>query len=652
MNMNETKRRILIIDDNRQIHKDYRKILEGQESPEESNEDFLKFFEDELEDSSAEVGSLPSEPLKGLISIDSAMQGEEGLQLVTQSRQENRPYHLAFVDLRMPPGWDGLTTVEAIWKVDPELQIVICSAYSDNSYADICKRLGRSDSLLILKKPFDAIEVYQLAVALTEKWILGHQARLKQEDLEELVRQRTEELRLASLQDPLTKLINRAGFNSQLEQALSRVYRHGKMAAVFLIDVDYFKQINDGYGHPAGDQLLIEIGHRLKQCTRDSDTVARLGGDEFAIIQSDVQSDGQFRGLLRRIEELQKLPFVCEERKIDFSFSIGVSTCPPDSSVASDLLKKADQALYRSKRDGRSTSRFYSPDMDSELVRTQRIYQGLKIALEEDQFLLHYQPIVNAHSGKINSFEALIRWNHDQQGMVSPNEFIPIAEETGIIVAMGEWILQTACAQATAWPEEIAVSVNMSPVQFREHHDVVSCIANILETTGLAPERLAIEITENAMMSQPEYTIECLHRLREMGVSVVLDDFGVGYSSLSYVQGFPFDRLKLDKSFVSLESSSHKTKAIMKLVGSLGINLNIVTTAEGVETLEELKLVQEEGFRQVQGYLIGRPEPFEKLKKYFETNHVDFESLSDGEKVATFPVVNIPDFSCPEPKLE
>lgn len=641
--MNKKKRRILIIDDNRQIHLDYRKILEGQSCTTETNEDFLEFFGNEGEGESSGGGTFSSEPLNGLVTIDSALQGEDGFKLVQHSIEDRNPYHLAFVDLRMPPGWDGLKTVAKIWQVDPELQIVICSAYSDNSYADICNKLGRSDSLLILKKPFDAIEVYQLAVALTEKWILGRKARLKQEDLELLVAKRTEELKLASLQDPLTKLTNRTGFSTQLDLALSRVSRHGKMAAVFLIDIDYFKQINDNFGHPTGDQLLIEVAKRLKKCVRGTDTVARLGGDEFAIIQSDVESEGQFRGLLRRVEQLQKSPLEYEQRKIEFSFSIGVATCPLDSSDASDLLRKSDQALYRSKRDGRAMSRFYSPEMDSELLRTQRIFQGLKTALAEDQLLLHYQPIVDAQSGAIRTFEALIRWYHPERKLISPNEFIPIAEETGIIAPIGDWVLETACLEAQTWPVGIGVSVNMSPVQFREQNDVVSRVEEILKRTGLAPERLAIEITESAMISQPKYTSDCLRRLREMGVSIVLDDFGVGYSSLSYVQSFPFDRLKLDRSFVSSKSASDKTRAIMKLVGSLGVNLDIVTTAEGVETFEELKLVQEQGFRQIQGYLIGRPEPPAELLKYFDSQIIDLVPPSDQPNVALpFPVIEIP----------
>ena len=555
------------------------------------------------------------------------MQGQEGFEMINQAREEGNPFHLAFVDLRMPPGWDGLKTVEEIWKVDPAIQIVICSAYSDNSYADICKRLGRSDSLLILKKPFDAIEVYQLAVALTEKWILGKEALLKRKDLERIVEQRTEELKQASLTDPLTHLRNRTGFNIDLESAINRSRRSGKSTSVFLIDLDFFKDINDSYGHPAGDALLIEVGSRLRQCTHETDTVARLGGDEFAVLQTDVESDSQFRSFLRRLENLQMTSWKYDQWDIDISFSIGVATCPIDGVDAEELLKKADLALYRSKKEGRGKSRRYALGMDEDVAHTRAVHQGLQAALREQELTLHFQPIVDAFTGRIYSFEALCRWEHPQRGMVPPDQFIPVAEETGIIVPIGDWVLESACRSALHWPEDIGVAVNMSPIQLREQHDVVSRVTRILDATGFDPNRLAIEITETAVLMQQQSTIDCLLQFQSLGIDIVLDDFGVGHSSLSYLQSFAFDKLKLDRSFVSSKSSSSKTRAIMKLVGSLGVNLNIATTAEGVETLDELKLVQDEGFNFVQGYLTGRPEPLEALSKYFKTKTVPLDGF-------------------------
>jgi len=369
------KRRILIVDDNRQIHDDYRKVLLGTEVDEPINEEYQAFFEEPNEG----PGDSLHAPLRDLIEIDTAEQGQEGLEKVKNAVEQNRRYSMAFVDLRMPPGWDGLRTVEEIWKVDPELQIVICTAYSDNSFSDICNRLGRTDKLLILKKPFDGVEVYQLAVSLTEKWELGRQAQLKQEDLERLVVQRTEELRRASLRDPLTKVTNRAGFNTELEQALLRANENRTGCGVFLIDVDNLKQINDTYGHPCGDRLLIEVANLLSQCAGDSDTVARLGGDEFVIVQSDVESKAEHDALSQRLEKQIKA-FDFENRKITFSYSIGIAIASTDCWAKDELLKKADLALYRSKNEGQGKPYFYESEMDNDFTRTQEIYEGLQIA--------------------------------------------------------------------------------------------------------------------------------------------------------------------------------------------------------------------------------------------------------------------------------
>jgi len=396
------KRRILIVDDNRQIHDDYRKVLLGSGVEEPTNDEYQAFFEEPNE----AAGDCLHTPLRDLIEIDTAEQGQEGLGKVKNAVEQNRQYSMAFVDLRMPPGWDGLRTVEEIWKVDPELQIVICTAYSDNSFSDICNRLGRTDKLLILKKPFDGVEVYQLAVSLTEKWELGRQAQLKQSDLERLVVQRTEELRRASLSDPLTKVTNRAGFNTELERALLRANENGTSCGVFLIDVDNLKQINDTYGHLCGDRLLIEVANLLSQCAGESDTVARLGGDEFVIVQPDVQSNAQHEALSQRLEEQIKA-FEFENRKIAFSFSIGIAVTSGGCWAKDDLLKKADLALYRSKNERQGKPHYYTSEMDNDFTRTQEIYQGLQVALTDDQFILNYQPIADAQTGKIRSFEAL-----------------------------------------------------------------------------------------------------------------------------------------------------------------------------------------------------------------------------------------------------
>lgn len=635
------KRRILIVDDNRQIHADYRKVLLGSEVDEPTNEEYQAFFEED--EPKANSGGSSHAPLSELIEIDSAEQGQEGLEKVKKAVEEGRRYSLAFVDLRMPPGWDGLRTVEEIWKVDADLQIVICSAYSDNSFADICNRLGRTDKLLILKKPFDGVEVYQLAVSLTEKWLLGRQAQLKQADLERLVEQRTEELRCASLRDPLTQVANRAGFSEELEEALLRSSQDGTSCGIFLIDVDNLKQVNDCYGHPCGDQLLVEVAKVLSECAGDSDTVARLGGDEFAIVQANVESDAEIQTLRQRLKEQTKA-FEYENRKIAFSYSIGIALYPSDSSDRDDLLKKADLALYVSKNEGRGKSYFYTSEMDNDYARTQEIYQGLQVAIAENQFVLNYQPIADAQTGNIRSFEALVRWVHPEKGMIPPFDFIPVAEETALIVPIGDWVLEEACSVAQTWPLDVKVSVNLSPVQFREQYDLVPRVVRILNATGLDPKRLELEITETTVLDQSEYIFNCLNAFQELGISIVLDDFGVGFASLSYIQAFPFDKLKLDRSFVSSCQTSPKTLAILKLVASLGIDLEMATTAEGIETEEELQIVRQEGFKQVQGYLLGRPSKSEDIERLFVDVPKAFSNLpaSKPESGTVFPKLDLP----------
>ena len=280
--------------------------------------------------------------------------------------------------------------------------------------------------------------------------------------------------------------------------------------------------------------------------------------------------------------------------------------------------------------------------MDNDYARTQEIFQGLKTALKEDQLVVYYQPIADANSCRIQSFEALVRWIHPEKGLIPPLDFIPVAEETALIVPIGDWVLQEACSQAQTWPSDVKVSVNLSPIQFREQYDLVPQVVRILNLTGLAPERLELEITETTVLDQSQYTYDCLNAFQKLGISIVLDDFGVGHSSLSYIQDFPFDKLKLDKSFVSSYQTSHKTLAILKLVANLGINLEMATTAEGIETEEELEVVRREGFKQVQGYLIGRPTKGDELQQFFVNGPKRFGN-APGTKAESsiFPAVDI-----------
>ncbi len=600
--LESNNRRILIIDDNQSIHNDYRKILDTEKRPHRQNDAMATFFgESEIE----------SEPTSNLMSIevDSALQGQRGLQMVEQAIAEGHPYSLAFVDIRMPPGWDGLKTVAEIWKVAPDLQIVICSAHSDNSFQEICAKLGRSDSLLILKKPFETVEVYQIAVAMTEKWILSRKARLRQQDLEKLVQERTLELEQASLEDPLTGIANRTKFNSVLEEALKRTRRHETMTGLMLIDVDHFKEVNDSHGHPVGDQLLQQIAQRLQNATRETDTVARLGGDEFGIVQPEARGSGEFRIVLKRIEEQLGQPYDLDEKQVNCKFSIGIAIAPTDSQHPEKLMKQADVALYRSKNSGRSRSSFYEPEMDKELVKTREIVADLSKSVGNGELQLYYQPIYSCQDWKLVAHESLVRWNHPLHGLLGPGAFLPAAEESGLILEVGQWVIREATRTAAQWPNETRVAVNLSPVQFHPKFDIFDTIMSSLSESGLAPNRLEVEITENVLLRDFELASETINRLREAGVCIALDDFGVGHSSLNYLKSFAFDKIKLDRSFVWSAETCQKSNAIMNSVASLGRELGITSTAEGIETQSQLDRVVKAGFTEVQGYLFAKPAP-------------------------------------------
>lgn len=604
-----TQRRILIIDDNPSIHEDYRKILNFSSDKIEIDDELGDFFGEEVK--------LQQETHHDL-AIESAFQGEEGAKMVGEAIANGKPFAMAFVDMRMPPGWDGLTTIEAIWKVDPDLQVVICTAYSDNTWEEVYKRLGRSENLLILKKPFDSIEVAQLAVALTEKWDLSQKARLTQEDLERLVEERTVQLKYAALHDPLTSLANRHMFHDRLSEALKRTRRNGVGAGVILIDLDFFKQINDTKGHNVGDQLLVEVSKRLLDCVRDTDTVARLGGDEFAIIQSDVTEVESARIVLERIHSTISQPYELDDVRIDCGFSMGIALAPNDGVDAEELLKKADLALYQAKEDGRGIFHFYDERVESNILKIRQMESDLREALENNELELYYQPIIDSQSNETCVMEALLRWHHPKHGLISPGEFIPVAEKTRLIVPMGQWVLQQACQDAMFWPEHIRVAINVSAVQFDHPQKLVTAVTQALQKSQLSPHRLELEITENVLLHESDIVLEALELLQGQGIRIVLDDFGTGYSSLSYLRSFPFNKLKLDRTFVNGLTDSEESQAILRVVAGLGKSFGMDTTAEGVENEWQLERVQLEGFSQIQGFLYGKPVPAKEAIRLFE----------------------------------
>ncbi|WP_247316167.1 EAL domain-containing protein [Bradyrhizobium sp. 141] len=407
--------------------------------------------------------------------------------------------------------------------------------------------------------------------------------------------------------DVLTKLPNRSLFAERIEQAIAKAGR-GSGFAVLCLDLDNFKQVNDTLGHPVGDALLCAVADRLSACVREIDTVARLGGDEFAIVQASIQHAGDTERLARRIVEQVAEPYDLNGHPVIVGCSVGISVAPADGATGDKLLKNADVALYRAKADGRATWRFFEPAMDASLQQRRALELDLREAMDNEDFALFYQPLYDLQGDCLSGFEALLRWAHPERGQVPPDQFIPIAEETGLINPIGQWVLNRACEQAAMWPDEIKLAVNVSAVQFRNPH-LIEIIVNALANSKLSPHRLELEITESVLLMNSAETIATLHKLKAHGLRIALDDFGTGYSSLSYLRGFPFDKLKIDQSFVRDAAAMTGSRLIVRSIIGLGKSLGMTTTAEGVETIEQLNQMRAEGCDEAQGYLISRPVP-------------------------------------------
>ncbi|MCK1294030.1 EAL domain-containing protein [Bradyrhizobium sp. 30] len=409
--------------------------------------------------------------------------------------------------------------------------------------------------------------------------------------------------------DALTDLPNRVLLRERMEHAIAVTRNGGVDLAVLMLDLDRFKEVNDTLGHPAGDSLLRAVAARLRECTTETALIARLGGDEFAVIDYVTNPAVEAAGLAESIGRALCEPFDLGDHRVTVGTSIGIAIAPRDGSDSDVIMKSADLALYSAKSGGRGAFRFFEPELDELMHARRNLEHDMRDALADRQFELHYQPFVSAATGETRGFEALLRWHHPQRGLVTPSEFIPLAEETGLIVPLGEWVLRTACAEAANWPAHVRIAINLSPAQFRSK-ELVAVIVGALASSGVAPHRLELEVTETVIMHDSEVAFAVLGQLRELGVRVALDDFGTGYSSLSFLQRFPFDKIKIDRSFVSeLSSPSAEAHHLARAVVRFAVSLGKITTAEGVETKEQLDILREEGCVETQGYYFSRPMP-------------------------------------------
>ncbi|HLL31878.1 MAG TPA: EAL domain-containing protein, partial [Allosphingosinicella sp.] len=408
--------------------------------------------------------------------------------------------------------------------------------------------------------------------------------------------------------DSLTGLPNRSVFGDHLAGTVARADESADHVAVLCVDLDGFKAVNDIYGHPAGDALLVAAAQRLRAAVRGHELVARLGGDEFAVVQAGGQQPDHAGLLAQRVLEALAEPFALGQDTVRISASVGVALFPADAADPETLIKNADMALYRAKAEGRGTARFYEAAMDEALRRRRQLESDLRQAIGRGELCVHYQPLADLGSGTILGFEALLRWTHGQLGEIGPAAFIPLAEESGLILKLGQWVLREACAEAARWTPPLKLSVNLSPAQFTQG-DLAAEVEAVLAETGLDPSRLELEITEGLLIKDSGKAILILERLKALGVQISMDDFGTGYSSLSYFRMFPFDKVKIDQSFIRDMIDNPQARAIIRSVIGLGRGLGMPVVAEGVETEAQLEALRAEGCDQVQGYWISRPGP-------------------------------------------
>jgi len=722
----DTTHRILIVDDNTAIHEDFRLALDFKPVDTQISETKSKLFGKKNE---------PTEPINPPPSllIDSAYQGKEALEQIIKANAMGKPYALAFVDIRMPPGWDGIETIQKIFEVDPDIEIVICSAYSDYSWEDMSKKIKASDNVLILKKPFDVIEIRQLASTLTKKWSLKKKVREQIENLKELTHnlehslsltqatlESTQEgiivldqqgkvvmcnkifqnlwnvsretinkigsdefLKQLSIQvedsaffikvmtdaihqqnpenakkwklksgkilelyicpqylhdkivgsvcsfrditeleklthdllhqathDTLTALPNRILLADRVKQAVFQAKNLDLPVGILLFDLDNFKHINDSLGHNTGDLLLQLVAKRVSACVNANDTVTRLGGDEFVVVITSYTTKESIAEQAKKILTAISAPFEVASHELIVTSSMGISVYPQDGEDLETLLKNADAALYHAKGEGRNKFQFYTQEFNELMLQRLELTTALRMAIERNQFRLDYQPLLELDSGKIIGVEALLRWQHPTLGEISPKLFVPIAEEAGLIVSIGEWVLRSACEKIKLWHQmgynDLKVSVNISPRQFQQDH-FVDMLISILSDTALNPKYLELEITEQIILNNISESIKKMMEIKEIGINLAIDDFGTGYSSLSYLKYFSFDKIKIDKSFIDGVGKNGRDNSIVEAIMTIAKQYGITILAEGVEKEDQIQFMKSHQGSQIQGYYFSKP---------------------------------------------
>lgn len=523
-------------------------------------------------------------------------------------------FDLVLSDITMS-GISGLEMVPEVLRLAPDTVVIMISGEQTIESAIAAMRVGAFD---YITKPFDLRHVEAAVRRGLEHHALREAKRLYENHLEELVKQRTAERDHLAYHDALTDLPNRMLFEDRLVNALNLAHRNGQKLAVLSLSLDRFKKFNDTLGHVMADRLLRSVAERLTTCVREGDTVARTEGDEFSLLLSSIGGTENVIEMARSIQQSLKTPFAIEGHELYVTASIGVGLYPDDGTEAQMLLKNAGAALYRAKQQGGDNYQFYSADMNARAFKRLSLENKLRGALERSEFAVYYQAQINSDTQQIVGAEALVRWQHPELGLVSPAEFIPLAEDTGLIAPIGEWVLRTACAQNRSWKEmglsPLRIAVNFSPRQFQQT-DLVEMVGSALTESGLDPGCLELELTESSIMKNAEQTVATLHQLKEMGIKISIDDFGSGYSSLTYLKHLPLDTLKIDRSFVRDMTTDSNNAAIVMAIITLAHSLKLQVIAEGVETEDQSRFLRLLKCDEMQGYLFSRPLPAEAFER-------------------------------------
>lgn len=743
--MSDIELHIMIIDDNPAIHQDFIKVLTTTTVSNEINDLDKQLFGD-VQDLSRTTQVVNDNALPQFI-FDTAYQGKDGVEKIKQALEQGIHYSLAFVDIQMPPGWDGIETIKHMWEIDPDIQVVICTAYSDYTWEETVKELGIGDNYLILKKPFDLVSVRQLACALTRKWTLAKQAKRTTEMLQKTIEQRTESLQqslsllrstiessadgiivvdlnqkiidfnskfqelwgipssmleskngallkdymlsqvvtsnryLAQMKyleraidevgqtvinlntgtilecysqphllnntiigrvwsfrditeranlerkleyqashDILTGLPNRALLIDRIQHLIGHSQRNSKQFGILFFDLDRFKLINDSLTHEAGDNLLKLVAMRWSNLLRKEDTIARIGGDEFIMVVPDITTDESIITVVDKIIQSLNTPFRLVKRDVTIATSIGISIYPKDGTTVNSLLKNADLAMYLAKERGGNQFQFYNEELNDHADKTLKMEIELRQALIKNEFILYYQPQFDMENKCLLSAEALIRWQHPEKGLLLPLDFIPAAEVCGLIVPIGEWVIDQACQQIKKWHDKglpwTRIAVNIATQQLKQvNFDKV--VRDILNKHQIEPQFLELEITENVVITNVDI-FRMINQLKEIGVKIVLDDFGTGNSSLNYLKHLNIDRLKIDQSYIKNITTSRSDEVIIEAIIAMAQGFNFKVLAEGVETSTQMNYLKTTHCDEVQGFLFSKPISAKALEKFLK----------------------------------